>query len=623
MSYTGWCVSLLLILASTSLLQAQPQEDFSFAFITDTHINESDETPSEDLRRTVRDINANPKIEFVVLTGDITEFGSDEEFKIANRILQKLNKPWHIIPGNHDSNWSESGTSSFKQIFGEERFAFISHGVLFVGCGSGPNMRMAPGLVPHEDIIWLRKILADVDKNQPVVFLNHYPVNESLANWYLVIDELKKVNIQAILGGHGHRNKALNFEGIPATMGRSNLRAGERVGGYNIVNVTDNQMIFSERNPGRGTQEAWRMITLKKHYFQSDTTSYDRPSYAVNEKYNEVSVEWSKQAISDVGAGIIASQDLAIYPNTAGELVARNIENGELAWKYTTEGKIYSTPAAEGDHIVFASTDSTIYNINAGNGALRWKVKTGKSIVASPVIDGNTVYIGSSEGVFRALSLKDGMVQWTNNNIEGFVASRPLVDGERVYFGSWGNYFYSLNKNTGQLAWQWSSGSSNRMYSPASVNPVKANDKIFIVAPDRFTTSLDATSGNIVWRSNKHKGRESIGISSDKKLIYTKAMNDSLFAYTTDVDKMDLAWSADIGMGYEISPSPIVERDGIIYIPSDDGRIFAVDKKDHEVLWIHKISNALVNFIYPLDNHEILASTMDGKVVRLNFTLSQ
>lgn len=610
---------LLFALFLTSASKAQSNEPFSFAFISDTHINENSETPSEDLKRTVRDINRNSDIEFVVLTGDITEFGSDAELMEADSILQQLNKPWYIIPGNHDTNWSESGTNSFKQILRQERVAFTSHGILFIGCGSGPNMRMSPGLVPHEDVVWLRAVLDDVSEDKPVIFLNHYPINKSLANWYLIIEELKKANTQAILNGHHHRNKASNYEGIPGVMGRSNLRADKKVGGYNIVTVCPDMIKFAERNPGVKTHEPWRKIPRENHNYAQDSTSYSHPSYAVNDKYSKVEVEWKKQSNSDIGAGIIAHQGLAIYPNTAGNLVARNVKNGELVWKFKTGSKIYSTPAAKGNHIVFASTDSTIYNVNSHDGSLRWKVKTGKSIVASPTIDDDTIYIGSSEGKFRAFSLNDGTIKWTNNDIKGFIVTRPLVDEKRVYFGSWGTYFYALNKETGQTSWEWTNGSKNRMYSPAAVYPVKANGKIFIVAPDRYITSLDANTGEVVWRSNKHKGRESIGITPDKSRIYIKAMNDSLFTFSTRTDSINLAWSLDADFGYEIGPSPITATENVIYIPTDDGRIFAVNRRKKEVQWIHKISNALVNYVYPLGDNEVLATTMDGKIVRLSY----
>lgn len=608
----------LLFLTATSL-KTQSLEPFTFAFVSDVHISSGRVTPSIDLLRTVKDINSNPNISFTIFTGDITEFGSDKELLETKHILDKLDTPWYVVPGNHDANWSESGTNSFGRILGHERFKFESHGMVFIGIGSGPNMRMSPGLVPREDVVWLRSTLENLDKDKPVVFFNHYPINESLANWYLVIDELKKVNTQAILHGHGHRNKANRYEGIPATMGRSNLRAGEEIGGYNLVSVTEDSLIFAEKRPGKERMKPWRKIERKDWNFADDTTSYPRSSYKVNDKYDQVQVAWEVQDSSDIGAGIAVADGVAIHPNTEGRIVARNLKTGEQLWAFQTGGKIYSTPAVKGKNVVIASTDSSIYNIDLEDGSLRWKTKTGKSIVASPVIDQNSIYIGSSEDKFRSLALSDGSIQWVNEEVQGFMSSKPLVDEQHVYFGGWGNYFYALDKKTGSIDWRWTNGSSNRMLSPAAVYPVKADGKIFIVAPDRYTTCLDAKTGKQIWRSNKHKGRESIGISGNDKLIFTKAMNDSLFAYSARAEKMKLQWAMDLGFGYEISPSPITAKNGIIYVPTDDGRIYAVDQKAKKILWIHKISNAMVNYVFPLNDTEVIATTMDGKIIRLNY----
>ena len=599
--------------------EAQVSEPFTFAFVSDVHINSDHVTPSIDLLRTVKEVNENEDVSFAVFTGDLTEFGSDKELLESKHILDKLDKPWYVIPGNHDSNWSESGTNSFGRILGHERFKFEKNGVMFIGIGSGPNMRMSPGLVPREDIVWLRSVIKDIDRDTPVVFLNHYPINDALANWYLVIEELKKVNTQAILHGHGHRNKAYNFEGIPAAMGRSNLRAGDETGGYNLVSVTRDSMRFAQKKHGKKPKDPWRTIAIKDRHFEDDTTSYPRPSYPVNEKYENLEVVWQVQDSSDIGAGIAATNELAIHPNTEGLVVARDIATGEIRWQHQTGGKIYATPAIKGNNVVVASTDSVIYNLDLQDGSVRWKTVTDKSIVASPVIDNNSVYVGSSENKFRSLALSDGSIQWMNDNVQGFMSSRPLVDSERVYTGGWGNYFYALGKETGNIAWKWTNGSTNRMLSPAAVYPVKADGKIFIVAPDRYTTSLDAETGKQIWRSNKHKGRESIGVSDDKQLIFTKAMHDSLFAYQTDPDNMSLKWSMDLGFGYEISPSPITTRDGVIYVPTDDGRIFAVDRNSQQTLWVHKISNAMVNYVLPLGDNEVLATTMDGKIIRLRY----
>ena len=111
-------------------------------------------------RRTVDDINANDSLAFVIISGDVTEFGSDKELLLAKKILDGLNKPWYIVPGNHDTKWSESGGNSFRRVFGSEVFAFRHNGYLFIGTNSGPNMRMGPGQMPRENIVWLDSVLS-------------------------------------------------------------------------------------------------------------------------------------------------------------------------------------------------------------------------------------------------------------------------------------------------------------------------------------------------------------------------------------------------------------------------------------------------------------------------------
>ena len=96
--------------------------------MSDIHISIG--TPSEKgTMQCVEDINANPEIQFVMINGDIANFGSDDELQSAKDILDKLNVPWFIIPGNHDATWSESGTNSFARIFGYERYEFEAGGI--------------------------------------------------------------------------------------------------------------------------------------------------------------------------------------------------------------------------------------------------------------------------------------------------------------------------------------------------------------------------------------------------------------------------------------------------------------------------------------------------------------
>ena len=190
---------LVIIVLFVSIYTDAQHSPFRFVFISDTHIGSPNGSAEEDLRRTVRDINAQTGLAFVVLTGDITELGTNEELRLAKQILDSLSIPYYIIPGNHDTGWSESGGVMFTTVFGYDKFSFEHNGIRFLGCPSGPYVRMSDGHVPRDAVNWLDKELSSLKPGQPVIFLNHYPIDNGLDNWYEITDRLKKHNTWAIL----------------------------------------------------------------------------------------------------------------------------------------------------------------------------------------------------------------------------------------------------------------------------------------------------------------------------------------------------------------------------------------------------------------------------------------
>lgn len=601
-------------------------QSFRFAHVTDTHVGGS--TGLEDLERTVNDINSGiSDLDFVIISGDITEFGSDDELNAAKEVIGKIRIPWYIIPGNHDTNWSESGGNSFRTVFGSETFSFKHQGFLFIGTNSGPNMRMSPGQVPRENLVWLDSVLqADGGDRVPIIYINHYPQDSSLNNWFDAVDRLKMFNVQLALCGHGHQNKLYDFEGIPGIMGRSNLRASDTVGAYNIVTIDGGRAAFTLRRPGIATAtSSWASVELKDRQLHTTLGQYPRPGYMVNERYaDRIDVEWSFQDNSDIGAGLAYFKDLLITSNTAGQVYAIDRRNGRPVWSFQTGGKVYSTPAVEKNLILFGSTDHFIYCLDAKTGKLKWKHEAGKAVLASPVIHKGVGYIGSSDGFFRAFDMRSGKLKWSFEGVKGYVSGRPLIYDNKIYFGSWGNDFYALDLKRGTKIWEWSNGSSNRMLSPAACYPVASNGRVFIVAPDRFMTALDAASGQVIWRENKEKElgfrvRESMGLSEDGKLVYVKTMDGQLLGISTTTDSMDIAWRSKLQLPYELTPSAILASDGLVFVPSHSGLVSAVRARDGEVIWQHKISNAMVNPMTVLPSRKLAVSTMDGIIELIGY----
>src|SRR5690606_28036487 len=361
----------------------------------------------------------------------------------------------------------------------------------------------------------------------------------SLNNWFEITDRLKKKNIQLNLLGHGHNNRKYLFEGIPSVMGRSNLRARNEVGGYNIVTIfPGKKVIYQEKNPGSSLKEPWAEIELKKHDFEKDTQSYYRPSYAMNNQFPEVKEVWNFQDNSDIGSGATVWNNYVIVANTNGHVYALNKNTGKKVWNFSTDGKIYSTPAVANDKVIVGSSDNYIYCLSAKTGKMIWKLAADKAVLGSPVIKENIAYIGASDGIFRAINIENGKLVWQFNEVTGFVVTKPLIYQNNIYFGSWNREFYALDLQTGKLIWKWDNGHGSRMYSPAACYPVAANNRVFIVAPDRAMTCFNANTGEVIGRKQdpKIRVRETMGISEDGTTVYAKTMEGDLYGFSSTAD---------------------------------------------------------------------------------------
>ena len=172
----------------------------------------------------VNDINKRDDIKFVIATGDIAEKGRNSELELAKQILDGLKTNYYILPGNHDTKWSESGCTKFIELWGDDKFEFDFQNVKHIGINSGIPWRGGGGHVSVEHLDWLKNVLKDTPADQEILFYIHHPLDGDVDNWFKVTNLLADHNIKAIFIGHGHANKLMNFSGIPAAMGRSTLK---------------------------------------------------------------------------------------------------------------------------------------------------------------------------------------------------------------------------------------------------------------------------------------------------------------------------------------------------------------------------------------------------------------
>ena len=296
-----------------------------------------------------------------------------------------------------------------------------------------------------------------------------------------------------------------------------------------------------------------------------------------------------------------------------GFLTSYSLQKGKKQWSFHSGNRIVGTPAVADGIVIFGSADKKIYALNANNGELRWEVEAQEPVLGAVTIDNGIVYIGASDHTFRAIDLYTGKIKWTYTGVKGYIETRPLIEEDKEKFGAWDNTHNALNKNTGEELWKWTGGLTRMHFSPAAVWPVAANGKVFITDPQRAMTAINLATGETIWRTYQSTVRETIGLSADKKRVYSKTMNDSIVCYSTQGDKPHQLWSSNVGFGYEHAPSMQVEKDGVMFGSTKGGLIFALEPLTGKVLWKYKIGNSLINTVVPINRHQVLFTATSGE----------
>ncbi|MDZ7393900.1 MAG: PQQ-binding-like beta-propeller repeat protein [candidate division KSB1 bacterium] len=596
-----------------SCLAVGAQEHFQFAWLTDLHVGGG--TGAEDLRAVVADVNRRRSCRFAVVSGDVSEMGATAELRLAKRLLDSLLVPYFIIPGNHDTKWSESGCTAFSRLWGSECFSFTQGEYHFIGLHQGPVMRMGDGHLSRETLRWVDSVLARIPLETPLIVVTHYPIDESVDNWYELLDRLRQRDVPAILCGHGHANRAMEFEGIPGVMGRSTLR-GTGQAGYTIVRVTKDSLIFYEAMVGVAELRQWHLLPLRRRA-QEPRSRPIRPDFAVNAQYPDVRPVWSYQGPCTIAAPPAVGEGVVVVGDAGGVIHCCDLAMGEVRWKFQTGGPVHGRPDIAEGCVVCGAGDSCVYCLRTCDGSLRWRVFVGAPVVGSVRIEHGVVFVGDGHGAMHALELASGRTLWTFRGAGGFIETRPLLYRGKVIFGAWDGYLYAVDASGGREVWRWQGGRPGRLYSPAACWPVAAKGKVFIVAPDRHMTALDAESGREVWRTGRHRVREAIGLSEDSSRVYVRCMVDTVVAIASAAEAPEPVWLSPCGYGYDIAPSMPVEHEGLLLFGTKNGYVYALDAATGAVAWRHRLGVTVVNTVTPAGHRKLAATDADGRVALL------
>ena len=222
-------------------------EPFSFAIISDSHLYSiPDHKFDRSLEDAVAQVNAlSPAPDFVLYGGDIAQNGTEDQLVKGKKILSKLKMPMKVIPGEHD--WYLDMGTAWRGLFGQDTWSMNHKGVHLIGmnsiivkdfwtaAGMTPKQRMGvmemlespiagPWGVQEAQLDWLRKDVAGLPANTPIVIFTHSPLWDYYPRWNFQTSDapairqtLAKFNHVMSFHGHVHQtvfNKIGNLSSV-------------------------------------------------------------------------------------------------------------------------------------------------------------------------------------------------------------------------------------------------------------------------------------------------------------------------------------------------------------------------------------------------------------------------
>jgi len=202
------------------------------AHISDLHIvakgaNAYGKVPTAvNLSRCVDHINQlQPAADLVLVTGDITYAGLPEEARLAAELLEKLNAPYYVIPGNHDERTILRAAFKVRDCPSIEgdfiNYTIDGFPLSFIALDTTVPGEPGGKICPDR-AAWLEEQLKKIGGQPTIIFMHHPPVKcgvletdeDGFAGADLLGDIVERhPNIERILCGHIHLTTHIRWRG--------------------------------------------------------------------------------------------------------------------------------------------------------------------------------------------------------------------------------------------------------------------------------------------------------------------------------------------------------------------------------------------------------------------------
>lgn len=199
------------------------------AQLSDLHIgaNENGFDPVPHLEAVVEAVRSLPnRPDAVLVSGDLADDGAKEGYGVARELLERLESPLHVLPGNHDDRGRLRAAFDLPGEGDEPVRYSVDIGQLRLVVFDSNVPGQDPGRYDGEQLRWLDAELSAEPERATLLALHHPPLATGIEEWdginlepgqrpLLAEVVARHPQLRVIVGGHLHRVAASSLAGVP------------------------------------------------------------------------------------------------------------------------------------------------------------------------------------------------------------------------------------------------------------------------------------------------------------------------------------------------------------------------------------------------------------------------
>ena len=171
-----------------------------------------------------------PTLDFILVTGDMASKQEKQVYFHVDEAFKPLNLPWYWLPGNHDSNKIMQAVANEVSVTNAKLFE--AKGTRFILLNSlDREEKVVEGMLPTEELNFLRQSLEQAPKTPTIVALHHQPISLG-EGWVEPLGLINKADfnniiiahsqVKAVIFGHVHHanqweHNQIQYFSAPAT----------------------------------------------------------------------------------------------------------------------------------------------------------------------------------------------------------------------------------------------------------------------------------------------------------------------------------------------------------------------------------------------------------------------